>query len=450
MANGLVGGVNGTTTTVTASNNKSSASLTSLLSTEESTPVTASVTDTQAYSASIQSLEAAPVEYIGAESDSMYINVDNSKRTISGEVKWRSMIATTAEQEDAYHAYPANKARINFEDISKSLETLQSNVGVLEDSCKKSTTNINKYIDDLAKIQSALTDCQKFCTALKDSLDAEVSARELDHVKLRKTDSENFNTLKTDFSKLTTQTVARMDSQDAEIKGVKDAVASEEFRAKYEEGKIAENLQTTTKLLLDTARNLETLGSETKDLINRFNSLETSEQFTSIADHTAQIEDLEEEVTSLDHRLTSQVNDATRETAKLRDIAYKHSADITNLKTEVKQSANTVEDLAVSHESLETIVENIHRTLEEDIQDREKQYLHLSTRIFDEGTIRRETDTFHEEELARLELRISMLQSELVMVIQNLADELRLRDNELASDMNSITYDFIDAGNAPI
>jgi len=446
---GLVGGVNTTSTVVTSSSNTSSTNLQGTATGTQET-VTASVGSSQAYNARILANSNTPVEYVGAESDSMYINVDNSNRTISGEVKWRSMIATSEEQEDAYHAYPANKARINFADLSKSLSTIQSTVGVLEDSCKKSTTNINKYIDDLAKIQSALTDCQQFCTALKDSLDAEVAARELDHVKLRKTDAENFNTLKTDFSTLTTQTITRMDAQDAEIKSIKDAVASEEFRAKYEEGRIEESLQATTRMLLDTSRNLGTLESQTQELTNRFNSLETSEQLTTIADHTAQIESLDQEMENLDLRLTSQVSEATRETAKLRDIAYKHSADITTVTATVKQAENDLEDLSQAHEVLETVVDNMHRTLEADIQDREKQYLHLSTRISDEGTIRRETDTFHEEELARLELRISMLQSELVLVIQNLADELRLRDSELESGMNSITYDFIDAGTAPI
>ena len=67
-----------------------------------------------------------------------------------------------------------------------------------------------------------------------------------------------------------------------------------------------------------------------------------------------------------------------------------------------------------------------------------------------EMQIRRESDDFHEDELARLELRISNLQNDLTKVIQNFVNEFRRADDELANRLTNVSYEFIDAGNAPI
>ena len=426
MATGLVGGVNGTGT------------------------VNASIGKTQPFRATIVNTDAAPVEYTGLESDSMNINVDNSNRTISGEVKWRSMIATCEAEEDAYHAYPANKARVNFNSLSNTLTSIKNDVDMLENSCNKSTEHINRYVEDLDKLQAELEACQEYCVVLRRALDVEIQTRELDHVKLRKTDSENFNTLKTDISNLTTQTVSRLDHQDKILDSSRTAVTAEESRARTAENKIEKNLQATNKILTETQGELKKLELETKELSGKIAQIQNSDPTSEILDHTSQIEKLSTEVAKLDSKLSTHVDSITKDTSKLRDLVYTHSADITTLTSNVKQTAKTVEDIKNCQHQLNHDVESIQETQLQEIKKCADRFEVLATRISGESTIRRDTDTFHEEELARLELRISTLQSELVQVIQNLADELRRRDEELAENMSSITYDFIDAGNAPI
>lgn len=427
MAKGLVGGVNGTTTKVTASRGSN-----------------------ETYSASIAE-DSAPAEYRGIESSSMYINVDNSARTISGEVKWRSMIAANESQEDAYHAYPANKARINFDSLSRALATVRADVGLLESSCKTSTTDVAKCVDDLARIEQSLQECQEFCVALRGALDSEISTRELEHIKLRKADAENFNTLKTDVSNLATQTLERLDAQEGVVRSTKEAVSSEAARAKAEESRIESSLQATAKLLRDTRAEVDKLDSAAHNLSEQVTQLQNSDALGATIDqHTTQIDSLGTQLASLDLRLTSEAKEAVQEISNLQDRVYRHSSEITQTTCELKKTVDSIENLENAQQRIETDLELLQETQQQEIEKRDDQYSILATRISGEAKVRRETDVFHEDELARLELRISTLQSELVQVIQNLADELRFRDEELASDMTNITYDFIDAGNAPI
>lgn len=432
MAKGLVGGVNSVTTNTSAPS------------------VTGTAGSDSTYTARISTMAAAPVEYTGRETDSMHINVDNTTRTISGEVKWRNMIAASESEEDAYHAYPANKARLNFEEIGKSLDSLKSDVESLEDSCDTSASTIMKYVQDLAKIETELDECKKYCTQLRTSLDQEISARELDHVSLRRTASENFNSLKDDISNVTAVTVERLDTQEGTIQATRDAVSSETLRARGEEARIEKSLQATNKFVSENKQGIASLRQDTAEIIGRLQTLESVDIANQTVDHTAAIQELRQRLADTDFRLTGQYTTTARETARLRDTQYKHESAITGLTAGWKTAERDVSNLQHDTEELKTTVESLQTDFAETKDSNANEHAQIISSVHSEAEIRRETDIYHEEELRRLEVRISTLQTELTQVIQALANELRNRDAELYASLTNISYDFVDAGNAPV
>lgn len=448
MAKGLVGGMNPTTTNITSSSNTTNSTLNGAVG---STPsVSATMGEQSTYSARITNSVSVPVEYVGKETDSMHINVDNATRTISGDVKWRNMIAISESEEDAYHAYPANKARINFEEINKSLTELQSDVSQLQTSCNTSASSIRKYVDDLAEIETALEECKKFCSQLRQSLDQEITTRELDHVGIRKTASENFDTLKADISKVTTDTVARLDIQDGRIQEAKTAITDETARAKSVEDKLEKSLNSTTKFALETSQSLAALQQDAAELAGRMQAVETANVVDQTVAHEKDINELRADIANIDFQLTAQYEATAEETGKLRDIQYKHESSIANITAHQRQADADIVDLQQKQNELGEDVDVLNKGLLSLHDDNADQHAQLFTGIRSEAEIRRETDVYHEEELNRLEVRISTLQTELTQVIQNLANELRGRDTEIFESLTSISYAFVDAGTAPI
>lgn len=432
MAKGLVGGVNSVTSNTSA------------------TSVTGTSGGESTYTARINNISAAPVEYTGRETDSMHINVDNTNRTISGEVKWRNMIASSASEEDAYHAYPANKARLNFEEINKSLTTLKSDVQSLEDSCDTSASTILKYVQDLANIEAELDNCKKYCAQLRASIDQEVSTRELDHVNLRRTASENFSTLKDDITNITNVTIERLDAQEGTLQSTREAVSLETSRAREEESRIEKSLQATNKFVSENKQGIASLRQDTNELIGRIQTLESVDIANQTVDHTAAIQELRQKLADTDFKLTGQYTTTSRETAKIRDIQYKHESEITDLTASWKTAERDVEDLRYDTDELKSGLESLRKDFDYTRDSNFNQHAQFIGSVRDEAQIRRETDLYHEEELKRLEVRISTLQTELTQVIQALANELRNRDSELQATLTNITYDFVDAGNAPV
>lgn len=448
MAKGLVGGVNSTTTRVASSCNTSTSGVT--VQTESNPEMSATIGELSTYSARISNMPPAPVEYVGRETDSMYINVDNDLRTISGEVKWRNMIATNESEEDAYHAYPANKARINFSEIEKSVTTLQDDVASLEQSCNTSVDTISKYVEELEAIETSLNECKKFCTHLRQSLDQEIAARELDHVNLRRTAAENFNTLKEDVSRVTTDTVERLNVQEELIQSTRSSLTSETSRAKSEESRIEKSLYATNKVVSENKQGIASLREDTVELVGRVQALENSDVVDKTNDHAEAIQELRQKIADTDFRLSGQYTTTAKETVKLRDIQYKHESLITSLTADVKETEKHVEDLQQDVSTLQSDVTGLQTSVTELADAKDTLHSHILNGLRSEATIRRETDTFHEEELRRLEVRISTLQQELTQVIQALANELRNRDAELYESLTNISYDFVDAGNAPV
>lgn len=447
---GLVGGVNTATTSVSTSSNTADVTLQTSVVDNTATPISASISGTKSYSASINSIESSPVEYTGLESDSMYIHVDNQNRTICGDVKWRNMIAVDESQEDAFHAYPANKARINFSDVSKTIQNIQSNMRTLEGSCKTSTENISKYVSDLARIQRDLEECQEYCSSLSAAIDAEITARELDRVTLRRTDSENFEKLTTEISNLTNLTTSRLEAQENLLNSTKDMITGETNRATKKEESISTQIQAVTRLVQDTQADLTGLSGKTSAIESRITDLENQDPSDIISDHTERLDDQGRRIGHLSQQLSTEVTSLNAAVSKVRDLTYHHESQMNDLAYEIQENSDDIRSLQQSSSDVSRMLSGVSETQTSEIELRKKQYAILASRIQGEAQTRRESDNFHEYEIARLELRISNLQQDLIKVVQNFASELNWKYEELSNTMQNITFDFVDAGTAPI
>lgn len=432
MAKGLVGGVN------SARQSTSTSSITGTAGVE------------QTYTAKINNVAAYPVEYTGRESDSLIISVDNASKTISGEVKWQNMIATSESEEDAYHAYPANKARLNFEEIGKSLTSLKSDVKSLDEACDGAADTILKYVQNLASIESELDECKKYCTQLRAALNQEISTRELDHVSLRRTASENFDTLKRDISGISTTMVERLDTQEGTIQLTRNDIAAEVARAKSEEDRLDQSLKVTNRFVSENKQGIAALRQDAAGLVSRIQVLESADVVNQTVDHTAAIQEIRQTLADTDLRLSSQLNTTAKDTTKIRDLQYKHESAITGLTASLKTAEIDVENLKEESRDLKTAVTDLQSRSAEMTDSNANEHAYILTSVYNEAEVRRETDAYHEDELRRLEVRISTLQTELTQVIQALANELRNRDAELQESLTNISYDFVDAGNAPV
>ncbi len=444
---GLVGGTNTTTTTVTASGNTTSAVTTEINSTSA---VSATLGSTQTISASAVSTTPVPVEYNGVESDSMYLTVDNKNRTISGEVKWRSMIASTEAEEDANHAYPANKARINFSDIETKFATINRTLTTLSNSCTSANQNVSQYVDDLRQVQADLGQLIQDCSNLSLNLNRESLARERKDTELQGKIGDAQKQLDADFEDLQTVIHNRLNAQDNKIsKNIVD-LENEVSRAQVKEGELSRSIQNTTKSLLGTQDNLKELSMRTTAISDKVVKLETSGIVSTVGEHTQDIAELQTQLTNVNMKLTSKVDAVAGDVSRISDIVYKHDSTLSSVDSRVKEATSDVQELKNTASRQDREINTLEQRQMIEEENRDRQFTSLSAQILGETEVRRSVDELHESELDRLETRISTLQTRLFEIIENLGAELRARDEDLANNIQNVSYAFVDAGTAPI
>jgi len=444
---GLVGGTNTTTTTVTASGNTTPAVTTEVNSTST---LSARLGATQTMSASAVSTTPVPVEYTGVESDSMYVTVNNTNRTISGEVKWRNMIATTEAEEDANHAYPANKARINFGDIETKFATINRTLTTLSNSCTSAHQNVSQYVEELQQVQVELGQLIQDCSNLNLNLTRESLARERKDTELQGKISDTKTQLDSSFENLQTVIYDRLNAQDNKISKNSVDVENETARAQEEESKLSRSIQNTTKALLITQSDLTQMELRADSISDRVGKLENSGVVAKVGEHTQDIGDLKKQLTNVNMKLTSNVDTVTDDVSRISDIVYKHDSKITSVESEVKEATSDLRDMKTTNSRQDRELDAIEQRQQNEEETRNRQFISLSAMISGETEVRRSVDELHASELDRLEVRISTLQTRLFEIIENLGNELRARDEDLANNIQNVSYAFVDAGTAPI
>ena len=427
MAKGLVGGVNTTVKSFTASTG------------EDST-----------YTARVTSVDSSPVEYSGLETDSLKINVDNSNHTISGEVKWIDMIASTEIQEDAYHAYPADKARLKFTKIQNALKELDAALIDLNDACSSSNQKVESYTNKIDTLRNLITDIQTSCSTISNNLSTEVSKRELADVRVEQDCDKKINNLRDELSGKIDIVDASVNSRLIEVSQFSSNLDKEISRAKDEESKLKSSVQTVqtsvksnTSLINDVKRTLQ-------DASSRLATLELSDVSTITSDNTSRIKDLEEQLYLTKNNISIKYDSLTEQDKKILEVQNKHSSELSAMRADVEQTKYDVKDCK-SKTSKNTLdiqqLDSAHSAL---VKTNTSDHLAIFDRLNTESDTRRALYEYHDSELDRLEVRISDLQTDLIEVIQTLANELRSKDAEIENNLSNISYDFIDAGTAPI
>ena len=436
MAKGLIGSVNTTHSGVGVSATSNGG-------------LVATAGDTPTYSGKVNNV-SSPTEYTGVETDSMSINVDNNSRTISGEVKWINMIASTESEEDAFHAYPANKARIKFSDIDSSISELRSSVSSCGKSCNESLSKVQGYVEEIESIQAALDECESCCENLRMLLCEEKKARKQAELTLKTADSTNMLSLQGQIDTARSTILTELNSRLNTISQDNSEIKAETERAKSEEESIKARVTSVTNQSNANKSAIESVKSAYAKVAARISTLESSDASAVASRNEAAIQELQKSISSTSSKLNSDYELVLDETSVIKDIQYKHESRITELTADVTESKVALQGVTnksnATEKKLTSLIKD-HSLLSE---KNNKEHSALLSKVLDEAYTRSETDAYHEQEIQRLEVRISNLQEDIARVIEALADEVRLRDAALQSEIDNIGFDFIDAGNAPV
>lgn len=405
--------------------------------------------NTRSYTASVVNNDS-PVYYNGSETSSLKLNVDNSTRTISGEVKWQNMIAMNELEEDAYHAYPANKAKIAFTQLRAELESLQSIIDNLDASCTSSAQIVGGYVEDLTTVQQELEKCRLDLVTLNGYINQEKLTREQEDLKIKQTQAKALESLNSEMSQLVSTTQQQLRNQDAILDRNSEAISSESERAKTEELKLDNKIQSVIKAVNFTNKNLGETDARVESFNKRLNSLENININGSLQDQSKLIEDVSSVVAELKTQSSVDIGALKENTSALTDVVYKNSSKISELDGLLKHTKDIIECCEDNHVKQSADIENLKRKHDHAEHVRDEQYTFLTNSVVGEADVRRSTDELHEQEMTRLEKRISSLQENMYNIVHGLGEELRQRDQELQDNILNVSYSFIDGGNAPI
>ena len=415
-----------------------------------SSAVSGTVTSTgRSYSANAVSMDS-PVYYSGLETDSLKINVDNTSKTIGGEVKWQNMIAMNPLEEDAYHAYPANKANIMFNQLKSELASLASNVDNLDKSCVSSVQTIMKYVDDLAAIQTEIEACNRSLVALNGAISSERIAREQDDIRIKNSQTAAVDRLNQQMSQLVTLTQDQLNNQDAIIQRNTKSIQDETARAKASEETLDKRVQSIINTLNQVNISLSATDVRTDSLNTRINAIENSNTGATLVDHSEQLVELSTDLSQLKLKSKTDIDSLKTQTSTLTDVVYKNSSKLTEVNNLLKCTDDVLEELKQEHAEQQDSIAEIEKKYEIEKNLRDDQYLALANNLMGEANIRKTTADLHETELVRLEKRISNLQENMYNIVHDLGEEFRLRDQELLDNIENVSYSFIDGGNAPV
>ena len=418
--------------------------------TQQGSAVTASVAAPASYTASVNAPEAATVDYVGQETDSVVITVDNKQRTIRGDVKWRSMLALTDAQEDSSHAYLASKAKLKFQDVDSRLQQINNELVAVKETSTEAAAIVGQYDDELNRIDETIQTNKSAQDAIRRDLTAEISKRELEHLELRKTDRELLDTFKKDLMDLETRTSANLDQHGKLVEELAALLETQGTSSKEDLEKTNTRVQQLTGLISGVRGDLVDIQSAHQTLQEEFREFVSSTVMNDIVDYSDTIAQLQFDLARLDATLDSSYAATQRTLDAINSFVVKHESRLTALTAEVKTYSQVVEHIESSQHATQQDVETLQKQFLKEVEDRLADITTLSAQLAGEMRIRRESDDFHEDELARLEVRISNLQSDLTKVIQNFVNEFRRADDDLANKLTNMSYEFIDAGNAPI
>ena len=417
---------------------------------QSSSAVSAAISsNSRSYNANVISNDS-PVYYGGAETDSLKIDVDNESRVISGEVKWKSMIAMNEAQEDAYHAYPANKAKLAFKELRAELDSLASSVSNLDESCVNSVNKIMKYVDDLAAIQTELASCKTSLLDLTGKLNSERISREQADLKLRSSQTAAIEALNADMLQLTGMTQERLSAQDDQLSKNTLSISDESSRAVSAEEQLDKRVTALTKSLRQTDTSVQSMNLRVDSVNKRLTALETVEPNNMLDTHTEQLAELGKELGNLSLKSDNAISALKSTTTTLSDVVYKNSSTLTEIHNQLKHTKDIVADVKQGHAQQDAVILDLQKKHTEDQANHVRQYTMLANTVASESNIRRTADELHEQELARLEIRISNLQQNIYNIVQNLSEEFRAKDEELQETIEGARYSFIDGGNAPV
>ena len=418
--------------------------------TQQGSAVTASVAAPASYTASVNMPEAATVDYAGQETDSVVITVDNKQRTIRGDVKWRSMLALTDAQEDSSHAYLASKAKLKFQDVDSRLQQINNELVAVKETSTEAAAIVGQYDDELNRIDETIQTNKSAQDAIRRDLTAEISRRELEHLELRKTDRELLDTFKKDLLDLEARTSANLDRHGKLVEQLAALLDTQDVSSKEALDKTNTRVQQLTGLISGVHGDVIDIRSAYQKLQEEFHEFISSRVMDDIVDYSATIDKIQFDLAALNTTLSSTYETTQRALDALNVFVVKHESRLTGLTAEVKTYSQVVEHIESSQHATQQDVETLQKQFLKEVDDRLADITSLSAQLMGEMQIRRESDDFHEDELARLELRISNLQNDLTKVIQNFVNEFRRADDELANRLTNVSYEFIDAGNAPI
>lgn len=320
----------------------------------------------------------APAEYIGSETDSLRINVDNQTKIISGEVLWTDILGETPNR-----AYPGNKGAENrslienialrlTDEINRALEadkSLQLQVNraalnkealeaLIKSAIEEETARAMKAEEDLRSQEASdVKQLNSTANSLRSDLDLEIQNREKADIQIQSNISILNNDLTNKTSRLETQIATEAATARAAEADNKKLIENETKRAQQAENSLSQQLS-NSNVVLDSR--ISALSTQLKNEANRSTQSDTNFSIalnTEITRASARENELD---TKINNAITSIDELRQTDTQQLQESISKTKKDLDTLDERVKADIDNLSDRADAIESsLNTHTANI-------------------------------------------------------------------------------------------